>query len=180
MRHRKRSKKLSRLAGHRQATLRNLVIALFRHQRIKTTKPKAQLAQSLAERLISLAKKDSLHSRRHAFSILNDRTTVGELFSTIAPLFKAKSSGFTRRIRYKQRDGDGAELVFLELTEKSSKVKPAKPEQGKKKLEKPEPEEKPKEKPGPAQEKKKPKKELKPKKFLGGLRGLFKKERDSL
>lgn len=193
MRHQKRSQRLSRTLGHRRATLRNLVISLLKHQRIKTTKVKAQLAQRLAERLISLGKVNSLQSRRHAFRILNDRTAVSKLFSQVAQLFKTKTSGFSRIIRYSHRHGDGAELVFLELTEKIPKVKPAKakgekpklgakaPEKAKEKeLEKPKPEIKPKEKPKLPQEKKKFIKKIKPKKFLGGLRRLFKKERDSL
>ncbi|MBL7084703.1 MAG: 50S ribosomal protein L17 [Candidatus Omnitrophica bacterium] len=188
MRHRKLSQRLSRPMGHRQATLRNLVIALLRYQKIKTTKAKAKFAQSLAERLISLAKQDSLRSRRHAFKILNDRIAVGHLFSRIAPLFKSKTSGATRIIRYSRRRGDGAEMVFLELTEKLPKHKPkvkevkkerpAKEEVSPEKTEEPAVGAKPKQAPKPP--KPKPVKKIKPKKFLGGLRRLFKKERDSL
>lgn len=193
MRHQKRSQRLSRTLGPRRATLRNLVIGLIKYQRIKTTKVKAKLAQRLAERLISLGKKGSLQSRRHALRLLNNRAAVNKLFSQIAPLFKTKTSGFSRIIRYIRRRGDGAELVFLEFTEKTPKVKPAK---AKKERPKPElaaaekakqvkseelkTEIKPKEKPILPQEQKRATKKMKPKKFLGGLRKLFKKERDSL
>ncbi|MFC1631171.1 50S ribosomal protein L17 [Candidatus Omnitrophota bacterium] len=126
MRHQKRSKRLGRQRGHRVATLRNLVISLFKYQRIKTTKTKAQLARSFAERLITLGKKGTLHSRRQAQRLLVNKSAVRELFSQIVPLFKAKTSGFTRIIRYTNRSGDGAELVFLELTQRSTPAKPTK------------------------------------------------------
>ncbi len=191
MRHRKSSQRLSRPIGSRRATLRNLVINLLRHQRIKTTVRKARLTQSWLEHLISLGKQNSLQSRRGAYKILDDRIAVNELFSRIIPLFKNRTSGFSRIIRYSRRHGDGAELVFLELTEKVPQVKPR--EKSKEKLikdtgvvserpEKPKPEIKPEQKLRPSIEKAKPLKKLKskPRKFLGGLRRLFKKERDSL
>lgn len=193
MRHQKRSQRLSRTLGHRRATLRNLVIGLINYQRIKTTKVKANLAQRLAERLISLGKKGSLQSRRQALKILNSRAAVHKLFSQIAPLFQTKTSGFSRIIRYVRRRGDGAELVFLELTEKIPKVKPAKEKKERPRPElapaekakeakpaEPKAEVKPKEKLALPQEQKRVTKQIKPKKFLGGLRRLFKKERDSL
>ncbi len=188
MRHQKLSQRLSRPMGHRRATLRNLVIALLKYQRIKTTKAKAKRAQSLLEQLISLARQNSMQSRRHAFKILDNRVAVAGLFSRIAPLFKNKSSGFSRIIRSSCRRGDGAELVFLELTEKppkhkpkeAKKEKPAKEVAPAEKIEKPKPEVRPQEKPRPPKERPKLTKMLKPKKFLGGLRKLFKKERDSL
>ncbi len=185
MRHRKFSQRLSRPLGHRRATLRNLAIALLKYQRIKTTRAKAKGLQSSLEHLISLGKQNTLKSRRRALTILNDRATVGELFSRIAPLFKNRSSGFSRIIRLSAaRHGDGAEMVLLELTEKLPKQKPTK-DKKEKPAQKPTPSEKveetkPEEKPRFPREKAKPTKKLKPKKFLGGLRKLFKKERDSL
>ncbi len=188
MRHRKLSQRLSRNTGQRKALLRSLAISLLKYQKIKTTKAKAHILQPFAGRLISLGKQNTLHSRRLAFKILNDKVAVSRLFSQIAPLFKERSSGFSRIVRYMHRRGDGAELVFLELTEKLPEVKPVKPTKVK-----PAQEEAPSEKPQkPAaeikrekkvvlpREKLKPAKKLKPKKFLGGLRKLFKKERDSL
>ena len=188
MRHQKFSQRLSRPAGHRQATVRNLVINLLRDQRIKTTKAKAKFAQSLLERVISLGRQNTLHSRRHAYKILNDRIAVNQLFSKIAPLFKDRSSGFSRIVHYYRRRGDGAQLVFLELSQKLPKQKPIKarpekPVEGRppsEKAKKPEPEIKPEEKPKMPREKPRPAKKIKPPKFLGGLRKLFKKERDSL
>ncbi len=186
MRHQKFSQRLSRPAGHRRATVRNLVINLLKYQQIRTTKAKAKFTQPLAERLISVGKQNSLPAKRQAFKILDDRIAVGRLFSQIAPLFKQKSSGFTRIVRLPSRRGDNAEMVLLELTEK---IPVAKPKALKK--EKPEPKEipsrglkkpqvKPEEKAQLPKEKPKVTKKLKPKKFLGGLRKLFKKERDAL
>lgn len=174
--------------GARRATLRNLVISLLRYQSIKTTKVKAKLTQQLAERLISLGRQNTLQSRRHAFKILDDRITVAELFARIVPLFKDKTSGFTRIIRLSNRRGDGAEMVLLELTQKSPKVKPKEAKKGKpekepvpsEKAERAKPQIVPEEKPKFPKEKLRPAKKLKPKKFLGGLRKLFKKERDAL
>lgn len=185
MRHQKFSQRLSRPLGHRRATLRNLVISLLKYQRIKTTLAKAKFAQSLAERIISLGRQNTLQSRRHALRILNDKIAVGELFSRIAPLFKNRPSGFTRIIRLFSRRGDGAEMALLELTEKSPQVKPKEVKEGKPgkeplPREKPKAEIKPVGKVRPPKEKLKPIKKLKPRKFLGGLRRLFKKERDSL
>ena len=204
MRHRKVSKKLARPVGHRRATLRNLAIALVKYQKIRTTKTKAKLAQSFTERLISLAKKDSLHARRSVFKLLNDKDATRELFSRISPLFKTRTSGFTRIIRLPSgRAGDGAEMVFLELTEKSEKIKPERSKKEKPAKEQAHSKEKDvtKEKKDEASQDtqqeetkqkfvavekketaKKPNYDVKqkPKKFLGGLRGLFKKGRDSL
>ena len=189
MRHRKLSQRLSRPLGPRRATLRNLVINLLKYQKIRTTRTKAKRAQSVAEHLISLGRQNTLQSRRNAFRILNDKVAVGELFWRIAPLFKNRACGFSRIIGSSNRRGDGAVMVFLELSEQLPKVKPqlAKKERLEKKeaaptkaFQKPEPEVKPEEKPRAFRERPKPAKKLKPKKFLGGLRKLFKKERDSL
>jgi len=200
MRHRKVSKKLARPLGHRRATLRNLAIALVKHQKIKTTKIKAKLAQSFTERLISVAKKDTLHARRHVFKLLNDRMATNELFSQVVPLFKNRVSGFSRIIRLPgARAGDGAEMVFLELTERSEKPKaePAKKEKATKEATSIKKKEAPAEKKPKADKPEEPKHKLiaeekartpkkkttqkeKQKKFLGSLRGFFKKGRDSL
>ena len=183
MRHRKVSKRLERPLGQRRAMLRNLAIALLKYQRIKTTRIKAHVARSFFERLISVAKRDNLSARRQAFKILDNRAAVGELFSRITPLFKNRSSGFTRIVRLPApRRGDGAEMVLLELTEKSPKVKPVSPKKEKPAAKPEEPKHKliAEEKAQASKEKPRPAKEVKPKKFLGGLRGLFKKGRDSL
>lgn len=180
MRHRKLKSRLSRPRGARRATLRNLVISLLKYQRIKTTRAKAKCAQSLADRLIGLGRQDTVHARRQAFKLIDDKAAVGLLFSQIAPLFKNRVSGFTRIIRCAPRPGDGTEMVLWELTEKTPKVKVEKAPK-EKEAKKHGPDTKPEEKQRSFKEEKPVAvKEIKPKKFLGGLRSLFKKERDSL
>lgn len=183
MRHRKFSQRLSRPPGHRRATVRNLVINLLKFQKIKTTRAKAKRAQSIAEHLISLGRQNTLGSRRNAFKILDDKVAVRELFSRIAPLFKKRNCGFSRIIGSSNRRGDGAKMVFLELTEQLPKVKPQVTKKEKAEKKEAVPTEKGEVKPQAQPETFKPPrpaKKLKPKKFLGGLRTLFKKERDSL
>ncbi|MDP3786700.1 MAG: 50S ribosomal protein L17 [Candidatus Omnitrophota bacterium] len=118
MRHRKGYKRLDRNKPERDSLMRNLVRGLFISQSIKTTIVKAKEARKLAERLISVAKKDDLHSRRKVFAVLRDEDLVAKLFKEIAPLFKGRNGGYTRIIQFGMRRGDNAQLVILELTEK--------------------------------------------------------------
>ena len=106
--------------------LENMVTSLLHHQQITTTLQKAKAAQRLADRVISLGKKDSLASRRMAFSYLQDHTLTSKLFKEVAPRFKNRNGGYTRILHLQRRKGDGAELALLELTEKEIKVKETK------------------------------------------------------
>ncbi len=155
---------------------RNLLI----HQGIRTTKTKAKACLPLVERLITLGKKNDLASRREVFSILQDHKLVQTLFSEIAPRFNGRNSGFCRILPLGFRRGDGARFVILELTEKRKEEKKEEAKRPAKKTgAKPTPKEEiPEVQAKPA---KKPPKVSKPtRKFLGGLRKIFKKERDSL
>lgn len=116
MRHRKKIKKLGRDHEHRKAMLRNQVISLFIHGKIKTTLTKAKETRRWAEKMISLTKEDSVHSRRMARRFLVDRKITNHLFDKIGPLFKEVNGGYTRIYRLGPRRGDGAELAILELT----------------------------------------------------------------
>ena len=107
--------------------LENLVTSLLSHQQITTTLEKAKQAKRLADRMITLGKDDSLHSRRQAFSYLQDHVLTSKLFKEVAPRFKARSGGYTRILQLSRRKGDGAQLALLELTEKEIKLKEAKP-----------------------------------------------------
>jgi len=127
MRHRKKRTRFGRQSSHRKATLHNLTRHILIHQRIKTTRVKAKQTQRVVERLITLAKEDTLAARRQAFIILQNRQLVGRLFRDIAPLFKQRSGGYTRIIPFDFRKGDGANMVLFELTEKKVTEKP-KPE----------------------------------------------------
>jgi len=105
--------------AQRNATMRNIVKALFKYQRIELSTARAKVARRLAEHLITLSKTDDVASRRMAFDILTDRDIVGKLFKELAPLFKNRGSGYTRIIPVGFRRGDGAEMCLLELTEKN-------------------------------------------------------------
>ena len=130
MRHRVAGRRLSRTSEHRLALRRNIVASLFEHETISTTIQKAKEVKSFAEKLITLAKKGSLHHRRRAISLLGNRallvkedggmvkkgTVVGKLFSEIGPRYLDRSGGYTRIIRLpKRRLGDNGEVVLLQL-----------------------------------------------------------------
>ena len=119
MRHRKQRSKLSMQTARRDATLRNMVKSLIRYQRIKMTLGRAKVARRLAENVIHMTKTDSVVSRRKAYDILQDRDLVMKLFKEIGPLFKSRSSGYTRILTIGTRRGDGAQMAFLELTDKA-------------------------------------------------------------
>jgi len=126
MRHGKRRTRFGRQQGHRAATVKGIARSLIIHQRIKTTHTKAKEARRLFERLVTIAKKETLAARRQAFAILGDETLVFKLFREVSPLFKNRRGGYTRIIPYNFRKGDGASMVFLELTERKVEKKPVK------------------------------------------------------
>jgi large subunit ribosomal protein L17 len=95
--------------------LRNLATALFRHERIQTTLPKARELRPVAERLITLARRDSLHARRQVLRQVNDKAVVKKLFGTLAPRFATRPGGYTRTLKLGPRQGDGADLAIVEL-----------------------------------------------------------------
>jgi large subunit ribosomal protein L17 len=117
MRHRKHRSKLNRTSEHRAALLRNLTIALVRHERIRTTKQKAAAVRPFAESLITLARSGSLHSRRLAFSRLQDKDTVFQLFHEIGPRVADRDGGYLRIVKDGRRMGDGAEMAYLEFVD---------------------------------------------------------------
>ena len=132
MRHNRRTReRLGRTHSERKALVENLVSSLLRHQQIKTTLQKAKAARSLAERLITLGKKDTLAARRQVFSYLQDHTLTSKVFKEVAPRFKNRVGGYTRILHLQRRKGDGADLALLELTEKEIIVK--EPPKGKEK-----------------------------------------------
>jgi large subunit ribosomal protein L17 len=115
MRHLISGHKLGRQPAHRRATLRNLVTNLIEKERIQTTLLRAKAARPLAERLITLGKRDSLHARRQAASFLQTPNATRKLFADLAPRFADRPGGYTRIIRVGWRIGDGAELAILEF-----------------------------------------------------------------
>jgi len=115
MRHRSKGRQLSRTSTHRTATLRNLATSLFRHERIETTTAKAKELRPYAERLITLARKGDVHSRRLAGRKIQDRTVLGKLFDDIAPRYTERPGGYTRILKLGNRKGDAAEMSLIEL-----------------------------------------------------------------
>jgi len=115
MRHLKAGFKLGRKPAHRRATLRNLVTNVILHERVQTTRTRAKATQPLVERMITLGKRDTLHSRRQAVAFLMTDNAVQKLFRDIAPRFADRNGGYTRIVRLGWRIGDGAEVAILEL-----------------------------------------------------------------
>jgi large subunit ribosomal protein L17 len=189
MRHKKARLQLNRFTSWREATLASLVRNLFNYESIHTTLHRAKAARPLAEKLISKAKKDTIAARRLAYKVLNDHKLVSLLFKDIGPRFTKRSGGYTRIINLGTRRGDNASMVIWELTEikakevkKPKKAKEEKPEpSGEEVVSGAQPEETHGKPETEAQVKEKhPVNRKPPKKFLGGIKNIFNKERDSL
>ena len=114
MRHRKRTLKLGRSPSHRDALLASLACNFIEHRRIRTTLPKARLARSLVEKMVTLGKQATLSSRRRAIAVLRRKELVAQLFQDIAPQFGDRAGGYTRITRVGRRRSDGAEMALLE------------------------------------------------------------------
>jgi len=127
MRHLKAGFKLGKQPAHRRAVLRNLVTNLIEKERIHTTLLRAKATRPLAERMITLGKRDSLHSRRQAAGFLLTPTATKKLFADLAPRFSDRAGGYTRIIRTGWRIGDGAELAIIEFIGSELKKKEKKP-----------------------------------------------------
>ena len=117
MRHRRAGKKLGRDSAHRKALYSNLAGALIEHGRIKTTVAKAKAVKPLAEQMITLGKRGDLHARRLALAELRSQDVVHQLFAEVAPRFADRPGGYTRIVKLGPRQGDAAEMVYLELVD---------------------------------------------------------------
>lgn len=115
MRHRKKGRQLGRQTKHRWALFRSLVTSLLEHERIETTEAKAKEIRGFTDRMISLGKQGTLPARRRALSFLRSKEVVAKLFSDVAARFKNRPGGYTRTVKTRQRIGDAAELVAIEL-----------------------------------------------------------------
>lgn len=115
MRHRQAGRPLGRNSSHRKAMFANMTASLLRHEIIKTTLPKAKELRRVAEPLITLAKEDSVHKRRIAFSRLRDRDVVGKLFQELGPRYKERPGGYLRILKCGIRAGDAAPMAYVEL-----------------------------------------------------------------
>lgn len=115
MRHRRKGRKLGRTASHRKALMRNLVTEFLDNERIVTTISKAKALRPVAEKMITLGKRENLHARRRALSFIRRKEVVYKLFDEIAPRFSERNGGYTRILRLGFRQGDQAEMALLEL-----------------------------------------------------------------
>ncbi len=125
MRHRKSGRKLGRTTAHREILLRNLVTSLFLYEKIVTTEAKAKELRKLAERMITLAKRQDLHARRQAAEIVADDKVLKKLFDSIGGRYKDRNGGYTRITKLDYRMGDGAPLAAIELVTSGAAPEPA-------------------------------------------------------
>ncbi|HUI07485.1 MAG TPA: 50S ribosomal protein L17 [Verrucomicrobiae bacterium] len=130
MRHRKRTAKLGMKSQHRRSTLSNLVCSLITHSRITTTITKAKEARRYADKMVTLAKKGTLHHRRQALAFLRHKPAVAKLFAELGKQHSDRNGGYTRIVRIGQRLGDAAEVAILEWTGAAAPA--PEPEKGKK------------------------------------------------
>jgi large subunit ribosomal protein L17 len=114
MRHQKKTIKLGRTAEHRKAMLANQVCSLIEHQRIKTTLAKAKAVRPLAEKMVTLGKRGSIHARRTALATLRHKNAIKKLFEDIAPRSTERNGGYTRIVKLGQRKSDSAPMAFIE------------------------------------------------------------------
>ena len=115
MRHRRAGRKLGRTTAHREMMMRNLVTSLFLYEKIITTAAKAKELRSVAEKMVTLAKREDLHARRQAAEVLNDDKALKKLFDTLGARYRERNGGYTRITKLDYRMGDGAPLAAIEL-----------------------------------------------------------------
>jgi large subunit ribosomal protein L17 len=171
MRHLKTGRKLNRTSSHRKALFRNLAAALFHHESIKTTNPKALELRRVADGLISLAKSNTAHAIRRAFAYLRDKEAVKKLFADIGTRYAEVKGGYTRVLKIGPRKGDAAPMAIIELTRKKDEL-----EQEKEQKKKPKKEVKKAPKKAEKKEEKEDKKGKKEKKGKEGKAGKEEKE----
>lgn len=122
MRHNKKGTHLGRTTSHKKALMRNMVASLFEHKSIKTTHAKAKEAKRYAEKLITYAKKGSVHHRRLAFKFLQNKEAVKSLFDEIGPACSERPGGYTRILKLGFRQGDAAAISILELIDLATNI----------------------------------------------------------
>lgn len=123
MRHRKAGRKLNRTASHRKAMFANMSASLIKHEQIVTTLPKAKELRPIVEKLITLAKKGDLHSRRLAASRIGDEAMAKKLFDILGPRYQDRQGGYTRVLKAGFRHGDNAPIAVIELVDRDVSAK---------------------------------------------------------
>jgi large subunit ribosomal protein L17 len=116
-------RKLNRTASHRKALFANMAAALIKHEQIKTTLPKAKELRPVVEKLVTLSRRNNLHSRRLALSQIRDETQVKKLFDVIGPRYAARPGGYTRVLKAGFRHGDNAAMAFIEFIDRDVDAK---------------------------------------------------------
>jgi large subunit ribosomal protein L17 len=125
MRHQAHHGRLGVQPAHRRALIRNMVTSLLKHERIKTTKIRAKEIRRYAEKMITIAKKETLASKRRILGFVREREVVNKLFKTLIYRYAERKGGYTRILKLGYRMGDGAEMVFLELVDRPTEEKPS-------------------------------------------------------
>jgi large subunit ribosomal protein L17 len=125
MRHRLSGRKLNRTSSHRKAMFANMTVSLLTHEQIVTTLPKAKELRRVADRIITLGKRGSLHTRRQAAAFLGDEVLVRKLFGTLAERYRDRNGGYTRVLRAGFRYGDNAPMAVIELVDRDPAAKGA-------------------------------------------------------
>ena len=118
MNHRKTGRKLGRTSAHRKALFRNMVTSLLEHEQIRTTDAKAKELRGVAERMITLGKKGTLHARRNALRTIRSKEVTSKVFDELAERYKDRPGGYTRVIKLGQRPGDAAPMSIIELVDR--------------------------------------------------------------
>ena len=118
MNHRKTGRKLGRTSAHRKALFRNMVTSLLEHEQIRTTDAKAKELRGVAERMITLGKKGTLHARRNALRTIRSKEVTAKLFDELAARYRDRPGGYTRVIKLGQRPGDAAPMAIIELVDR--------------------------------------------------------------
>ena len=117
MRHRRSGKKLGRDSAHRRARYSNLAGSLIEHGRIRTTEAKAKAVKPIAEQMITLGRRGDIHARRQALAYLRSQAVVHKLFADVGPRFAERPGGYSRIVKLGPRQGDAADMVYLELVD---------------------------------------------------------------
>jgi large subunit ribosomal protein L17 len=127
MYHGKAGRKLGRTSSHKEAMLRNMVTSVIKHESIRTTDCKAKELRKLADRMITLGKRGSLHARRQAASVIRNKDVVSKLFGELTERYRNRAGGYTRIVKVGYRFGDNAPVSILEFISDEKKKEKAKP-----------------------------------------------------
>jgi large subunit ribosomal protein L17 len=122
MNHRKTGRKLGRTSSHRKALLRNMVTSLLEHEQVKTTDAKAKELRGVAERMITLGKRGTLHARRQALETIRSKEVASKVFDELAQRYSERPGGYTRVIKVGQRAGDAAPMSIIELVDREERA----------------------------------------------------------